>query len=361
MGNLMHLWSNWQRLVIWALVPLLGVALTTAACGGGETQTAPAAEAPKAKPTITLAEQPTTVQLVENHIAKFIIENAYGYPVEGVETVTAVWQVVHAKGQIDVTLDVWPQYYLDWYKKETAAGNIIDLGQQYEGGPQGFIIPKSVAEQHNIKTIEDMKRPEVVALFKDVEDPTKGAFINCIIGWQCAEINRAKMAGYGLDKYYNLISPGSAGAMDAALAGPAKRKQPVFGYYWAPTALFGAYDWYMLEEPPNTKECWAEVTKGQFDRTYTPKQVCAYSNEPVTKTVHKSFLQKAPDVVELLRKMNMGLDPLNQTLAWVVENDIKDNWERAAVYYFRTFEDRWTTWMPADKVQRVKEALAKAN
>jgi glycine betaine/proline transport system substrate-binding protein len=164
-----------------------------------------------------------------------------------------------------------------------------------------------------------------------------------------------------LDKYYNMTKLGTAAAMTAALAGPAKRGEPVFGYYWAPTALMGAYEWQHLEEPPWTEECWAEVSKGQFDRTYRPKQACAYSSEPITKAVHKSFPQKAPDLVELLKKMNFGLEPLNKTLAWAMENEINGNWERAGVYYLRTYEERWTTWMPPEKVQMVKAALAKAN
>ncbi|MBI4337415.1 MAG: hypothetical protein HY683_06270 [Chloroflexi bacterium] len=345
---------NWQRLAV-LLVAVVGAAFIAAACGSGE-KAAP--EAPK--PTIKLVDLQSEQMWIENAVAKIIIENGYGYPVESVVMTTPVSQVALARGDVDVMMDTWPQYYLEWYTTETAAGNVVDLGMIYEGPPQPFIIPRVVAERYNIKTIEDMKRPEVVALFKDLEDPTKGAFINCIIGWQCAEINRAKLEGYGLDKYYNAVSPGSSGAMMAALAGPMKTGKPVFGYYWSPTSLLGSYDWYYLEEPPWTEQCWAEVSKGQFDRTYRPKQACAYSAEPITTTVHKSFLQKAPDVVELFRKMVMTVDSLNEVLAWAEQNDIQGNWEKAAVYYLKTYEEQWKTWVPDDVYQKVKAALAKA-
>ena len=68
--------------------------------------------------------------------------------------------------------------------------------------------------------------------------------------------------------------------------------------------------------------------------------------------------EKAPDVYELLKKMDVGLEPINKTLAWAEENDVKPNSEEIAVQYLKTYEDRWTTWMPADKVQKVKEAMA---
>ena len=64
--------------------------------------------------------------------------------------------------------------------------------------------------------------------------------------------------------------------------------------------------------------------------------------------------------MEFLNKMNVGEKALNQTAVWAKQEDIQGEWEKAAIYFLRTYEDRWTTWMPADKVQKVKEALEKA-
>ena len=41
----------------------------------------------------------------------------------------------------------------------------------------------------------------------------------------------------------------------------------VFGYYWAPTALMGQYDWYILEEPAYDAEVWAEIMAAKDDPT----------------------------------------------------------------------------------------------
>ena len=38
--------------------------------------------------------------------------------------------------------------------------------------------------------------------------------------------------------------------------------------------------------------------------------------------------------------------------------DIQGDWEKAGIYYLQNYEDRWTTWMPADNVKKVKDALA---
>jgi glycine betaine/proline transport system substrate-binding protein len=251
---------------------------------------------------------------------------------------------------------MWQQNWLDNYNEEVAKGNIENLGMVYEGGPQMFIIPTWVHEEYNINTIFDMK--DHWELFEDPEDTKKGAFINCIIGWQCAAINEVKMEAYGLTDYYNIISPGSAGAEEAAMAGPQKKQQPVFGYYWAPTALMGAYDWYILEEPEYDAEVWGKITAAKDNPSLRPlSEACAYETLPIDKGINPSLHDMAPDVVTMLEKMVVGLQPINVTAAWSVENEVQD-WEKAGIYYLENYEERWKTWVTDDAYKKIKEALA---
>jgi len=307
------------------------------------------------KPTIRLSDQQFESLWINNAIFKFVVEKGYGYPVETVELTTPLMQVALASGDIDVSMEMWQQNFIDNYNEEIAKGSYVNLGPTYEGGPQFFMVPKYTAEKYNIKTVDDMKKHW--ELVKDPEDSSKGEFINCPIGWQCAEINRAKIQAYGLDEFFNIKSGGTAGALDAALVGAQKKNKPVFGYYWAPTSIMGAYEWTVLEEPTYTAACWEEVSKGQNDATYTPKEACAYETLPVDHAVHKDLLEKAPDVVEMLKKMNVGLQPINVTAAYTVEN-FEAQWDKAAIHYLRNYEDRWTTWMPDQQAKKVKEALA---
>jgi hypothetical protein len=59
----------------------------------------------------------------------------------------------------------------------------------------------------------------------------------------------------------------------------------------------------------------------------------------------------------MLMKMVVGLQPINVTAAWAVENEVQD-WELAALYYFENYEDRWSTWVTDDAYKKIKEALA---
>ena len=88
-------------------------------------------------------------------------------------------------------------------------------------------------------------------------------------------------------------------------------------------------------------------------------QACAFEDAPIEKIAHEALLRKAPDVVDMLRRMNVGLEPINQTLAWANDNEVED-WGRAAVYYLRTYNDRWKAWVTPEAAERIETALAAA-
>ncbi len=337
-------------LVFWA-VALFAAAVVGLACsgGGGDPE----------KPVIRLYDSQFESGWLNNAIARFIIEEGYGYAVESVVESTPQMQVALTAGDIDVNLEGWQQNISEWYEDEMAKGTILNLGVIYEASSQVFVIPSWVAQEYNIKTVTDMK--DHWELFTDPQDPSKGAFYNCIAGWECAKINKVKLDAYGLSEYYNAVSPASSASLDAALAEPQKARRPVFGYYWTPTALMAAYDWYALAEPAYSDECWREVLRAaEGDRSSPSAQACAYESIPIDKLAHAGLRSKAPEVFTMINQMMVGLEPLNTTVAWAIQNAVED-WERAAIYYLQNYEDRWRTWFTPDAYDKIKAALEKSS
>lgn len=327
---------------------LVMLAMVAAGCG-----TTAQAE----KPTINFFDGGWESQWLENAVAQFIIEKGYGYPVKSIEMTNEVYQASLLKGDLDVDMECWTQNVPEWYNAGVKDGKLEPLAHILEGGPQFFIIPKWVAEQYKIKTIFDMK--DHWDLFKDPADPNKGVFINAILGWSNATLNEAMLKAYGLDKYYNIMTPGSSGAETAALAGPQKKNQPVFGYYWAPTALMGMYDWYVLEEPAYDAAVWEKVTAASLPAQIPEiSEACEYPDNPLPIIINTGLRQKAPDVVAMLEKMTVGLDRCNTVLAWADENGVK-NWEKTAVYFLREYDSLWKGWVTADAYTKVKAAVDK--
>ena len=342
--------KNIRRKWLTLAVAAMAVVMLVAACGGDDDN----------KETIKFADNQFMGSLhVLTGTAAFIAEHGFGHPTEVIEMTTPVYASTLANGDSHVMMEGWEQNLVEWYNDEGpgGTGNVLNYGEVFEGGPQFFIIPQWVHEQHGINTVQDMV--ENWELFKDPEDGSKGVFYNCIIGWQCAEINNVKLQTYGLDEQFNIMNPGSAGALKAVLAGAQVKNEPVFGYYWSPTDLMGLYDWYILEEPAHNDADWAKITAAANDDSLRPvENGVAYETLPINKLVNKSLPEIAPDFAEVLQKMHGGLGPLQRTLGWLDTNELEDHIGLGAVHFMRNNTDLVKSWMDSDTWEDVEEALA---
>jgi glycine betaine/proline transport system substrate-binding protein len=180
-------------------------------------------------------------------------------------------------------------------------------------------------------------------LFKDPENPGKGRFYSCIPGWECEKINEKKFKAYGLDKHYTIFLPGSDAALNGSMAAAYRKGQPWFGYYWAPTWVLGKLDMTPIEEPAFDQKVW--------DTNYA----CAYPSVRVNIIVNSSLQQKAPEIVEFLKKYETTQAMANKFLAYM--QDEKADTQRAALWFLRNYQDLWTGWVPGKVSAKVKAAL----
>ena len=299
---------------------------------------------------------------VHNRIVSFIIEHGLGYKTRFVsgETIMLNTALINAKGSEapHINMESWTDNIQELYDKGIALGKdpstnegIIDLGSNFPNSVQGWYVPRYVVEgdsKRGIKpTAPDLKSvfdlPKYWKLFKDPEDPSKGRFYNCIPGWKCTEINNLKLKEYGLDKYYNVMEPGSGAALAASMEAAYKRGKPWLGYYWAPTWVLGKLDMVQLEEPEYKKEI------------FTTSRACAYPSVKCNILVHKKLPEWAPDVVEFLKKYETTLQINNRVLAYMRDN--KASTETAAKWFLKEYESLWTTWVSPEVGAKVKAAM----
>ena len=150
--------------------------------------------------------------------------------------------------------------------------------------------------------------------------------------------------------------------MKAVLAAGQIKDEPVFGYYWSPTSLMGAYDWYILEEPEYTDACWDIVATAQLDPSLRPvSEACAYPNPTLDFLASSVLEDEAPDVVELMRNSTLGLANVQLVLAWAEENEIDDRVGEGGLYFIQNNQDLVKSWMPAENWDKVKAALDDAS
>jgi glycine betaine/proline transport system substrate-binding protein len=301
--------------------------------------------------TLVMADVNWDSVQVHNRIAGFIIEKGYGYKVQYTPGATITLFAGLVRGDVDINMECWVENQQEAYDKGIAAGKVIDLGSNFPDSWQGWLVPTYVIKGDTkrgikpmapgLKSINDL--PKYWELFKDPEDPGKGRFYSCIPGWECEKINEKKFKAYGLDKNYNIFLPGSDAALNGSMAAAYRKGQPWFGYYWAPTWVLGKFDMTPIEEPPYDPKLWGT--------TYA----CAYPSVRVNIIVNSSLQERAPEIVEFLKKYETTQAMANKFLAYM--QDEKADTQRAALWFLRNYQELWTGWVPGKVSGKVKAAL----
>ncbi len=321
---------------------LLIFSLTIVGCGGGNVS------------RLVMADISWESVKVHNRIVGFIIEHGYGYP-EPEYTFGETLPLLQglARGDIDITMEVWRDNYEEPWNDVLKGGTVKNLGSIYPDSPQGWYVPTYMikgdpkrgieAVAPDLKSVTDL--PRYWHLFKDAEVPTKGRFHNSPPGWAVTEINETKIKTYGLDKTFNIFSTGSDSALSASMVSAYEKGVPWVGYNWEPNWVMGQLDMTMLEEPVYDPAVWEDHSN----------RGCAFPAAKVLKAVHTDLETTAPEVVELIAKYETTLAQNNDFLAYMSENNTGE--EEAAIYFLKKYPDTWKSWLPEDVAQKVDKAL----
>ena len=86
-----------------------------------------------------------------------------------------------------------------------------------------------------------------------------------------------------------------------------------------------------------------------------PETGCGYPLARVLIAVHPSLIQRAPDVVEMLRKWDYTAAAQVAAEGWMAENEATS--EEAAINFLKT-QDVWNDWVTDDAADMVTAALA---
>ena len=298
---------------------------------------------------------------IHTAITQFILEKGYGCEVSVTKGSTTPIMAAHYDKQLDVITEVWYDNIIANYEPHVEAGTIMNIGVNTPDSQQAFYVDKATADKYNLKSVEDMKKPEIAKLFADPEDPSKGRMTSCISGWTCYTVNLVKQIEYGLDKYYTNFDPGSGGALDAAIAGAFAKKQPIFTYYWAPTGLMGKVDLVRLEEPKYNADCWNDMSevvekiKADGPGAYRKTCACEYQDMALTKSVLTDWAKAHPAETEFLKKYTIPTATVNKMLAFY-EDESGGDMEATAVHFLKN-ETMWKDWIPSDVASKVSAAL----
>jgi len=302
---------------------------------------------------------------VQTEGARLILERGYGCETDVLPGSTLPLVTGLGQGDIDVLMEIWRDNVTEPWNAAVEAGTAVSLGTNFPDAVQGWYVPRYVIEGDDARGIEPMA-PELNSvsdlkehweLFRDPEQPGKGRFYNCILGWSCEEQSTRKLEGYGLDRFYTNFRPGTGAALAAAIASAYERGRPVLAYYWGPTWVLGAFDLVKLEEPPYSEEAW-----DAFNADPENNPPVAFPTVEVIIGANANFVEEAPEIASFLRAYETTGQMVSEALAYMQKNEGATARD-AALNFIETRGDVWRQWVSSEVAARVtgeREAVAKS-
>jgi len=254
-----------------------------------------------------------------------------------------------AAGDVTFTAVNWQPLHDDMYAAAGGDKKFYREGDFVTGAAQGYLIDKKTAEKYNIKSIDQLKDPNIAKLF-DTNGDGKADLTGCTPGWGCEAVINHQIDAFGLSKSV-VHNQGNYAAMMADTITRFKEGKPVLYYTWTPY-------WVSDVLKPGKDVVWLQVPfsslPGEQKNIDTKLPNGMNYGFPVN-TMHivanKAWAEKNPAAAKLFSVMKLPISDISAQNAMMYaghasEADIQghvDGWIKAHQQQF----DGW-----------VKEALA---
>lgn len=300
--------------------------------------------------TILLGEASWASSIFHNRVAGYVLEHGFDVTVETQPTETAVMIATLPNGDIDVSLELWSDN-VPTYADDIADGKYVEVATNFDDNTQGLYVPGYLQDNYEdfglsepILDVQDLLKDEVIALFEDPNDDSKGVVYGGPSSWSATAFLELKMETYGLDAEYNFEMINSGATLAAQIAGAFEKEEPIVSYYWEPTSLMGLYDLKLLDDTPYSVEDF-EAGRGAFPTV------------DVNVVTRPGFAEDFPEVNLFLSKYETSSALTNAALGYMEENDATP--EEAAIWFLQQ-NDAWLQSVLADNpgvYELVKAAL----
>ena len=213
-------------------------------------------------------------------------------------------------GSIDVHTDLWMPNNQALWDEFIDGTQTVDHNDPYKG-TSNIYVPSYMTDK--VKSIEDLKKPEVAAMF-DTDGDGLGEYWAGDVTWASTKRWQIKFKSYGLDGLWepNIVS---ADTFKAGLAAAYSAGKPQLFYYWTPEALHVQYELSALEEPARFEGC-EEVDLDSEDWLEVSHFECVIADNDIYVAFSKSLWDRNPAVAKMLKNVSFSGDEIN---GWIVE------------------------------------------
>ncbi|MEZ0576172.1 glycine betaine/L-proline ABC transporter substrate-binding protein ProX [Halodesulfovibrio aestuarii] len=254
-------------------------------------------------------------------------------------------------------VDYWPSAWLpnhnsymggDFFEHAAAYGYVVKAGAL-----QGYLVSKKAADELHITSLDDFKRPEVIAAF-DKDGDGKADLTACPPGWRCERDIDRHLKIYGLKKYIKPIKAAYEASMAANL-GAYQAGEPIFFYTWTP-------NWTVFKLQPGKDVVWINVPENipsddekAFVDSMTVENLCGAVTNPlkmgfaatdIRVIANKKFADANPAARRFFEVFTIPLEDINKqnNLLNSGEKSAKDI-QRHADEWIANHKETWEGWL----------------
>ncbi|MBB3139720.1 glycine betaine/L-proline ABC transporter substrate-binding protein ProX [Halomonas organivorans] len=229
-----------------------------------------------------------------------------GYDVETPkETDYPTMMMALSYGDADFTVHLWDKLHEGFYERAGGDDTMVKVGDVMTGVSQGYLIDKKTAEEYDIDSLEDLRDPEVAALF-DTNDDGKADLTGCNPGWGCEVTIDHHLAAYDLMDTVTQ-NRGSYFALMADTITRYEQGQPILYYTWVP-------QWITAKLVPGKDVVWLEVPytdlpDGNNDvNTEVDGKNLGFAVDTIKAVLNKDFAEENPAAREFLSHLSISPD-----------------------------------------------------
>ncbi len=234
---------------------------------------------------------------------------ALGY--ENGEMLTGNYPAIHlsvGQGDADYTAVHWRPLHNDFYENSGGDGAFMRAGPMYEKAMQAYFIDKATAEQYGITKLEQMKEPDIAALF-DTDGDGKANMTGCNPGWGCEAVIEHHLDAYELRDHIN-NDKGEYFALMANTIEQYNAGKPIFYSTWAPNWIMSVLamdrDVVFLDVPFSTLPGDEDV-----DTSWVDGRNPGFGSNDNYVLVNKDFAEENPSAFAFLDGLKISIADLS--------------------------------------------------
>ena len=319
-------------------------ALTAAGIGLASAGAALAQDMPGEGVTVTPLKSSIAEETFQTLLVMKALEEL-GYEVEDIrELEYAAAHVAIANGDGTFLADHWNPLHVDFFNEAGGDEKIYREGTYSPGAIQGYLIDKATADEHGITNIEQMKDPEIAALF-DNNDDGKADLTGCTPGWGCEQVIEHQLDAFELRDTVT-HNQGSYSAIIADTITRFENEEPIFYYTWTPYWVSGVL-------VPGEDVVWLEVPfsslpgeRSEVDTTLQNGKNYGFQANTQHIVANKEFTDENPAAAKLFEIMEVSSNDISaQNLLMQDGEDSEDDIERHADGWIEANRETFDGWL----------------